>query len=142
MSLKWRPEFAVPPQSRLLPTVITKPTPREAATPESITKLLIALSEGHTRSPESAEFRLRSMRDTTTFHDLLKAGLRPGWAFRPQEGTRSSWNGVTAAVNDVGILFGPKCKHIAITALIGDSTAPLADRAKVMARIAPLATTP
>ena len=42
-----------------------------------MTKLLIALSEGHTRSPESAEFRLRSMRDTTTFHDLLKAAHLP-----------------------------------------------------------------
>ena len=69
----------------------------------------------------------------------LKAGLRPGWTLGHKTGTSGSWSGVTAATNDVGILFGPNGERIAITVFIGDSTAPPADRAKVMARIAPAA---
>ena len=62
----------------------------------------------------------------------LKAGLRPGWTLGHKTGTSGSWSGVTAATNDVG----PNGERITITVFIGDSTAPPADRAKVMARIA------
>ena len=67
-----------------------------------------------------------------------EAGLRPGWTLGHKTGPSGYWNGVTAATDDVGILFGPNGERIAITVFIADSTAPSADRNKIMARIAAL----
>ena len=55
-------------------------------------------------------------------------------------GTSGSGNGVIAPTNDVGVLSGRSGERLAITVVIGDSPAPPADRAKVMARIAAAAT--
>ena len=151
MGLKWRQEFvdpakleravaAVPAKRRAAAYRHYQTDPRDTATPEAMTKLLIALADGRLLSPDSTEFLLRAMRDTTTFPDRLKAGLRPGWTLGHKTGTSGSWDGVTAATNDVGILFGPNGERIAVTVFIGDSTAPPADRAKVMAHIAAAAT--
>lgn len=147
LGLKWRSAFvdaavfdravaAVPKARRTAAYRKYQADPRDTATPEAMTALLYALAQGQLLSPASTEFLLLAMRDTTTFPDRLKAGLAPGWTIGHKTGTSGTWEGVTAATNDVGILFGPNGERIAVTVFIGDSTAPAADRAAVMARIA------
>ena len=94
---------AVPAQRRTAAYRRYQIDPRDTATPEAVTKLLIALAEGRVLSAESTEFLLRAMRDPTTFPDRLNAGLRPGWTLGHTTGTSGSWAGVTAATNGVAI---------------------------------------
>jgi beta-lactamase class A len=147
LGLKWRSEFvdaavfdravaAVPKARRAAAYHRYQMDQRDTATPRGMTALLHALAQGRLLSPGSTEFLLQAMRDTTTFPDRLRAGLAAGWTIGHKTGTSASWEGVTAATNDVGILFGPNGERVAVTVFIGDSTAPPADRAAVMARIA------
>ncbi len=147
LGLKWRPEYVdaavfdravagVPKAKRAAAYRRYQSDPRDTATPQGMTELLWALAKGRLLSANSTEFLLQAMRDTTTFPDRLKAGLAPGWSIGHKTGTSATWEGVTAATNDVGILFGPQGERVAVTVFVGDSPAPAADRAAVMARIA------
>jgi beta-lactamase class A len=147
VGLRWRPEYvdaavfdravaAVPKAKRAAAYRRYQSDPRDKATPQGMTELLWALAKGRLLSANSTEFLLQAMRDTTTFPDRLKAGLGPGWSIGHKTGTSGTWEGVTAATNDVGILFGPRGERVAVTVFVGDSPAPAADRAAVMARIA------
>jgi beta-lactamase class A len=51
-------------------------------------------------------------------------------------GTSSSWGGVTAATNDVGILQAPDGGLLSLAVFIGDSRASEPARAALMAQIA------
>jgi beta-lactamase class A len=147
MGLRWRPEYvdaavferaiaAVPAAKRTQAYRYYQTDLRDTATPAGMTAFLLQLAQGKLLSPTSTEFLLQAMRDTTTFPDRLKAGLRPGWTLGHKTGSSGSWQGLTIATNDVGILFGPQGQRIAVTVFVADSTAPPADRASVMARIA------
>ena len=94
---------AVPAQPRTAAYRRYQIDPRDTATPEAMTKLLIALAEGRVLSAQSTEFLPRAMRDPTTFPDRLKASLLPGRTLAHTTGTSSSWAGVIAATNGVGI---------------------------------------
>ena len=48
-----------------------------------------------------------------------EAGLRPGWTLGHKTGPSGYWNGVTAATDDVGILFGPNGERIAALSAFG-----------------------
>jgi beta-lactamase class A len=50
-------------------------------------------------------------------------------------GTSSTWKGVTAATNDVGILTSPGGEIVSVAVFIADSRAPEKDRAQLMARV-------
>jgi beta-lactamase class A len=147
LGLKWRPEYvdaavfdravaATPKAKRAAAYRRYQADERDTATPQGMTTLLWELAHGRLLSPASTEFLLRAMRDTTTFPDRLKAGLAPGWSIGHKTGTSGAWEGVTAATNDVGILFGPRGERIAVTVFIGDSPASATERAAVMARMA------
>lgn len=110
--------------------------PRDTATPRAMAALLTALDAGQALSPASTAYLLKAMSDTTTGPDRLKAGLAPGWTIAHKTGTSGSWNGVTAATNDVGILTSPTGQKFAIAVFVADSTAGAAQRAAVIARIA------
>jgi beta-lactamase class A len=147
IGLAWKPEFV---DAALLDSAI-KRVPREVrdeadrryrndirdtATPKGMAEMLDALNRGKLLSPSATRYILDVMAQTVTFPDRLKAGLSPGWKIAHKTGTSGAWNGVTVATNDVGILTAPDGSSIAIAVFIGDSRAPDAARAALMAKLA------
>jgi beta-lactamase class A len=147
VGLAWKPEFV---DAALLDSAI-KRVPREVrdeadrryrndvrdtATPKGMAKMLDALNSGKLLSPDSTRYILDVMSQTVTFPDRLKAGLLPGWKIAHKTGTSGTWNAVTVATNDVGILTAPDGSSIAIAVFIGDSRAPDAARAALTAKLA------
>ncbi len=147
IGLAWKPEFV---DAALLDSAI-KHVPREVrdeadrryrndvrdtATPKGMAEMLDALNRGKLLSPSSTRFIVDVMAQTVTCPDRLKAGLLPGWKIAHKTGTSGSWNGVTVATNDVGILTAPDGSSIAIAVFIGDSRAPDAARAALTAKLA------
>jgi beta-lactamase class A len=130
VGLAWKPEFVDAADLRYRNDV------RDTATPKAMAEMLDALNRGKLLSPSSTRYVLDVMAQTVTFPDRLKAGLLPGWKIAHKTGTSGSWNGVTVATNDVGILTAPDGSSIAIAVFIGDSRAPDAARAALTAKLA------
>jgi len=147
VGLSWKPEFV---DAALLDGAI-KRLPREVrdqadrryrndlrdtATPRGMAEMFDALNRGKLLSPSGTRYILDVMSQTVTFPDRLKAGLLPGWKIAHKTGTSGTWNGVTVATNDVGILTAPDGSSIAIAVFIGDSRAADAARATLTAQLA------
>ncbi len=109
---------------------------RDAATPDGMVSFLNALASGALLSSPSSTFLIETMRRTVTFPDRLGAGTPRGWQLAHKTGTSSTWNGLTAATNDVGILTAPDGGTIAVVAFVADSRRDEAERAGVIARAA------
>ncbi len=146
VGLTWKPEFVdaalldsaikrVPPEVRAAADLRYRNDLRDTATPKGMAAMLDALNRGKLLSPSATRYILDVMAQTVTFPDRLKAGLLPGWKIAHKTGTSGSWNGVTVATNDVGILTAPDRSSIAIAVFIADSRAPDAARAALMAKL-------
>lgn len=147
VGLEWKPEYvdpavleaaikAVPPEHRGAAWQRYIRDERDTATPRGMVSLLHRLADGKLLSPDSTKYLLAVMQETATFPDRLKAGLSPGWRLGHKTGTGGTWNGVTAATNDVGVLTAPDGDLISIAVFIGDSRSPAPDRAALMAKLA------
>jgi beta-lactamase class A len=147
LGLQWRPEFldadalqratdALPAQQRDAAYRRYQADPRDTATPAGMAALLQALAGGKLLSKPSTAHLLKVMSETVTFPDRLKAGVPAGWTIGHKTGTSGSWNGVTAATNDVGILTTADGRHISIAVFIADTRAPPEARAALMAQVA------
>ena len=145
--LTWRPEFvdsalldrayaAVPKAQHDAAFRAYQADPRDTATPRGMVSLLRSLAEGKLLTGARTRRLLDIMTQTVTFPDRLKAGTVEGWVLAHKTGTSGTWNGVTAATNDVGILTAPQGGLVSIVVFIADSRASAADRAQLMARIA------
>jgi beta-lactamase class A len=151
VGLTWRPEYvdsavldraiaSVPESRRAEAYAKYQGDPRDTATPRAMTGFLLQLAQGKLLSDSSTAFVLRAMRECVTFPDRLKAGVGPGWELAHKTGTSGSWNGTTAATNDVGILTAPDGTQVAIAVFVADSRASSAERAAVIAKISAAAT--
>jgi len=109
---------------------------RDTATPRGMTNLLQALAEHKILSAKSSQHLFDVMTQTVTFPGRLKAGFPAGWTLAHKTGTSGSWNGVTAATNDVGIAKGPKGIQLSIVVFIADSRASAEDRDALTAKLA------
>ncbi len=145
--LTWRPEYvdakvldqaiaSVPESRREGAWRAYLKDPRDTATPEGMATLLYLLGTGKLLLPESTARLLKTMQETTTFPDRLKAGLLPGWTLGHKTGTSSSWRGLTATVNDVGVFMAPDGAPVAIAVFISETRATGPERAAVMANLA------
>ncbi len=148
--LQWQPEFVdpavlekamrrVPDSAKDAAYRRYQHDPRDTATPAGMASFLTALSKGKLLSPASTTHLLNVMTATVTGPDRLKAGVTGGWSLAHKTGTSSTWKGVTAATNDVGVLTAPNGGRIAIVVFLGDSREPPAKRAALMAAAARLA---
>jgi beta-lactamase class A len=146
VGLTWRPEYvnaatldrainAVPRARREEAYTKYRVDSRDTATPRGMAEFLFRLAKGELLSKPSTEFVLKAMNDCKTFPDRLKAGAGPGWEIAHKTGTSGSWEGLTAATNDVGILTGPDGAQISIAVFVADSRKSSAERAAVFARI-------
>ncbi len=105
------------------------------ATPEGAVTLLKAFQEGGSLSTEIHE-RLRNfMIESPTGPNRLKGLLPRGTIIAHKTGT-SGRNGITAATNDIGIIYLPNGKYIAIAVFVADSPADEKTRGAVIAKIA------
>lgn len=146
VGLQWRPDYVDPDVLQRATDAVPKDVRdaaykryqadlRDTATPEGMASLLQALASGQLLSADSTKYLLEIMAATKTFPDRLKAGLTTGWTLGHKTGTSGSWEGVTAASNDVGILIAPDGARISVVVFIADSRASEKDRAALMARI-------
>jgi beta-lactamase class A len=144
--LEWRPEYvdpavlkraidAVPKQRRQEAYAKYRRDPRDTATPAGMASFLLRLAQGDLLSKASAGFALQAMTECKTFPDRLQAGLAPGWHLAHKTGTSGSWEGLTVATNDVGILTAPDGSQISIAVFVADSRRSAADRNAIIAKI-------
>ena len=88
-------------------------------------------------SKASHDFIWNAMRETTTGEGRLKAQLQKGTIIAHKTGTSgASKDGVSAAVNDIGIIFLPNGDYFFISVLITDSKENTATNEKIIADIA------
>lgn len=100
---------------------------RNWATPDGAVELLEKVSQ---------PLILTFMTETRTGLRRLKGMLPPGTVVAHKTGTSGTRNGVTAATNDIGLIFLPDGRRLAIAVFVSDSRAPEAVREGVIARIA------
>ncbi|HEX5724571.1 MAG TPA: class A beta-lactamase [Longimicrobiaceae bacterium] len=92
--------------------------PRDTATPEGMAELLAAFAAGRTLGPEATGLLREIMVGTATGPNRLKALLPPGTVVAHKTGTSGSWEGVSAAVNDVGIVALPGGGSVAVAVFV------------------------
>lgn len=92
-----------------------------------------------TNPPVSAAadaFLLKTMADSQTGTDQLRAGFPPGTMLAHKTGHSGTHGGITAATNDIGLVTLPDGRRLAIAVFVTDSRAGETARQRVIARIA------
>ena len=145
----WRPEFAgnsglVDARARL-PMAYRQAkfqsyleNPMDGATPVATVKALAALAESRLLSWPSTQRLLAIMREVRTGKRRLKGGLERGWTLGHKTGTGPDLRGVSAGINDVGILTAPDGHAYAVAVFIADTRAPTPERLAYMQKVSEL----
>lgn len=106
-------------------------------TPNAMSALLKLFLDGGVLSPSSREFLMQLLTATSTGPHRIKGMLPPGTVVAHKTGTSdTNAKGITAATNDVGIIFLPGGRHLILVVYIRDSGADEKTREGVIARIA------
>lgn len=105
--------------------------------PASMVQLLDVFYQGKALDKANTDTLMKKMLQATTGPKQIKGLLPQGTAVAHKTG-RSNTNaeGITAATNDVGIITLPNGQHLAIAIFIGNSTADLDTRERVIAQLA------
>jgi len=106
------------------------------ATPQAMTKLLNVFYTDNALSAESQDLLFQMMIDSRTGLGRIKGLLPKGTMVAHKTGTSATYNGLTRATNDAGIIVLPNGNHLAITVFVSDSYASDKDRDQVIANIA------
>lgn len=106
---------------------------RDTATPRDMLTFLTRLNANELLSAASTRLLLQILFDTPRGAERIKAGLPEGSRFAHKIGTSGTDQGLTPAYNDVGVAVLPDGRAYGIAAFLSGSTAPEADRAKLMA---------
>jgi beta-lactamase class A len=104
--------------------------------PASIIKLLDTLYNGKALMPPTRDFLLKLMTAATTGPNRIKGLLPAGTVVAHKTGSSDTNDmGLTPATNDAGIVTLPNGKHFAIAVFVCNSTADMATRDGVIAKI-------
>lgn len=97
-------------------------------------------NEGQLLSAKSYAFIWQTMRETSTGINRLKAGLPEGTPLAHKTGTSGTHKktGISAAVNDIGILFLPDGNPVYISVFVSESSEDEVTNEKIIADIARL----
>jgi beta-lactamase class A len=109
------------------------------ATPVAAVYLLRSIRDTwvqNTGQEEKELLLLSFMTDAVTGPHRIKGILPTGTVVAHKTGTSGSRSGITAATNDIGIIYLPNGKHLAIAVFVADSPADDKTRDAVIARIA------
>lgn len=106
------------------------------STPRAMTQLLKIFYMDEVLSEESSALLFQNMVDSNTGLGRIKGLLPEGISVAHKTGTSGTYNGLTRATNDVGIIDLPDGNHLAISVFVSDSYASPKDRDLVIANIA------
>lgn len=109
--------------------------PRNRTTPDAAVEFLKQLWKGQLLSASSTQHLLQLMY-RQTIPRRLRAGLPEGVQLADKCGTSASFEGNTAAYNDIGIMTWPNGHTVIVAAFITDSRADKAERDAIYADIA------
>jgi len=112
---------------------------RNFATPRAAVDLLRALHAGRGVSRAAREMLLTDLTESIPGPKRLKGLLPPGTPVAHKTGTDGTFDGLTRATNDIGIITLPGGRQIAIAVFLKDSTADEAQRERTIANAARLA---
>ncbi|WP_420606555.1 serine hydrolase [Novosphingopyxis sp.] len=106
--------------------------PIDGASPQAIVDALAMLARGELLSPESTQLMLETMSRTHSGPNRLKAGVPAGWQFKHKTGTGQELGGIATGYNDIGIMTAPDGTRYAVAVMLGDTTASIPDRMRLM----------
>lgn len=104
--------------------------------PASAVRLLELLVTNSSVSPAASAFLLKTMADSQTGLEQLRAGLPPGTTLAHKTGHSGTHGGVTAATNDIGLVTMPDGRRLALAVFVTDSRADETTRQRAISRIA------
>ena len=108
-------------------------------TPAAATELLKLFYEGKILSEKSHEYLWKLMAETSTGKERIKGWLPTGTLVAHKTGTSdTNEQGITAAVNDIGIVTLPSGKHFAISVFVSNSKENDETNEKIIADISKL----
>ena len=108
--------------------------------PTAAVQLLKIFYDGKILSRSNKNFLWKSMTETPTGKNRIKGALPPGTLVAHKTGTSdTNKQGITAAVNDIGIVTLPNGKHFAISVFVSNSSENMATNEKAIADISRLA---
>lgn len=147
--LTWKPEYsfkrafwtdreALPPDVRSKALEAYLADPPDGASALDIAETLGRLKQGELLSPESTEYLLGLMGQTSTGSSRLKAGVAPGWTLMHKTGTGQVNGRLATGYNDVGLLTAPDGTVYAVAVLIGASRRSFKERSALIADVARL----
>lgn len=96
--------------------------PRDTAKPIQMARLLAMLQQGKLLPAKQTALLLQLMTDTTTGANRFRAGLPEGMPLAHKTGTSATYDGMTAVINDVGIITLPNGRgHLVIAAFVKEA---------------------
>lgn len=105
------------------------------STPRAMTQLLKIFYTDRVLSEESQSLLFQDMVDSKTGLGRIKGLLPEGTIVAHKTGTAATYNGLTRATNDVGIIVLPDGRHLAISIFVSDSYASPKERNQVIANM-------
>lgn len=106
--------------------------PIDGASPAAIVGALDQLARGELLSENSTRLLQSILKRTRSGPNRLKAGVPSGWEFLHKTGTGQIFAGVSTGYNDVGIMTAPDGTRYAVAVMLGDTTAPIPQRMRLM----------
>lgn len=106
--------------------------------PMATTILLKKLYNDHVLSKISTLMLLKWMEESVPGSQRLKGNLPSGTIVAHKPGTSGTFDGLTRATNDVGIITLTNGKHLAISVFVSDAYGTMAEKEKLIADIAKL----
>ncbi|HEX8737030.1 MAG TPA: class A beta-lactamase, subclass A2 [Pyrinomonadaceae bacterium] len=105
------------------------------SSPQATNDLLRLLHAGGVLSASNRALLLQWMTETPTSAKRIKGLLPAGTVVAHKTGTSNTFDGLTRATNDVGLVTLPNGKHLAVSIFVSDSKADGTTREEVIAKI-------
>ena len=106
--------------------------PVDGASPQAIVHALDKLARGKLLSENSTRLVQSILKRTRSGPNRLKAGVPAGWEFLHKTGTGQVLGPVATGYNDVGIMTAPDGTRYAVAVMLGDTTASIPERMRLM----------
>jgi beta-lactamase class A len=106
--------------------------PVDGASPLAIANALDKLARGELLSDNSTKLLQSILSRTRSGPNRLKAGVPAGWEFLHKTGTGQVLGAMATGYNDIGIMTAPDGTRYAVVVMLGDTTASIPARMRLM----------